>query len=256
MEGMDKEKASSQPDSYHSTAKLTDNIIQRQHLFRRYLEDPASPAFHDPIRAAELAGFQLNDNSSAKPRAGRRSRVFPNCFSVVAAVDEAVSRKSNIIAKIRRRVWEGLDATKVVVINSDGHSRSVEVADQTARREWARFGALLERLLPGLGSDFADEVLQEDVTSAAEFERSADIENEVARLCPADRHILQGMIFRLDHYRGHVRQFVVEEKLGKPLKEFEDEVEREVISYMREVTSSILQNVRAKDPKNAGGRND
>jgi hypothetical protein len=233
------------PDASESPAavKLPDEILQKQQVLRRHLQDRASPAFSDPVRAAELAGFAVIRQSRADPGQESRPTYFYNCPSIRQAILDAASRKASTIEKLRRCVSEGMEATKIVLVpDREGVRRSVEVPDQAARREWAQLCAQLENFLPGKGGNASSDSLSHEVAQAAQQEEllATDFEHELSRLSPADRFQLSQFCLKHKHLEGRIRQQVMAAKLGKSIKEFEDEVEQEVRSQMNQSLSRAL----------------
>lgn len=243
---MDRESAGSEPPLHPTeqpaALKLPDDIVRKQQVLRRHLQDPASPAFNDPIRAAELAGFPVMRQSRGHPDPDGRPTLFYNNLSIRQAILDAASRKASAIEKLRRRVSEGMDATKIVIASDhEGARRSVEVPDQAARREWALVCARLENLLPGKGGNPSSDTLPHDAAEAEELERMAesDVEHKVSLMCAADRFQVSQFLLKIEHYKDMVRRQILAAKLGKSRAEFEDEVEQEVRSQMKQFISRV-----------------
>jgi hypothetical protein len=207
------------------------------------LQDPASPAFSDPVRAAELAGFPVMYQSRADSGPESRPTYFYNNLSIRKAILDAASRKASAIEKLRRRVSEGMDATKIVILSDhEGARRSVEVPDQAARREWALLCARLENLLPGKGGDPSSNTLPHDAAQAERLEElmASDVGRKVSRLSPADRFQVSQVLLKINHCEDLIRRQVLAAKLGKSRREFEDEVEQEVRSQMKQFISRVF----------------
>jgi hypothetical protein len=238
-------QVSTQPAS----ARLPDEIVRKQQVLRRHLQAPSSPAFNDPVRAAELAGFLLRVRSSGPPGGGGRHWPFRNTLSVRDAVDAAVSRKAETIEVLRRRIAEGMDATKMVTVwDREGARHTAQVPDQAARHNWAQLSALLENLFPAK-NDSSSDMLPHDAAQAVELEMVRSVKDEVSRMSPPDRYLVSSALRRLQQIKDILREEAITARLGKPIEEFEQEVEREVDVEMKEVISRVSQQPPAHEGK-------
>jgi hypothetical protein len=226
--------------------ELPDEIVRKQQALRRYLQDAASPAFNDPVHAAELAGFRQVTRSGVPNAPGGRPILFRNIPSIGQAVLDAASRKTAVIEKLRRCVSEGLEATKVVTVHDpDGARRSVEIPDQSARRKWAETCLRLENLLPHNGNNDGSDTLPHEAAMAEEFERSQlrpDIAQKVRSMTVADKWALSETMIKLEHLREQHRRHLIAVRLGKPIEEFEKEIEQEAAAEF----ASALRNAGTK----------
>ena len=251
---MDAENSGNQPPpdpiAQPAAVKLQNEILRKQQVLRRHLQDPASPAFNDPIHAAELAGFPVMRQSHGDPDPDGGPTYFYNDISIRKAILDAASHKAATIEKLRRRVSEGMDATKILnVSDHDGARRSVEVPDQAARRGWALVCARLENLLPGKGGDPSSDRLPHEAALAERLEKLAasDVGRNVSRMNPADRFQVSQALVQLEHLKGSLRQQVMAEKLGKSTVDFQDEVEQEVSSRMKQFISRVCPKPASSD---------
>jgi hypothetical protein len=221
----------SPPGSDVQPAALPDEIVRKQQAFRRYLQDPTSPAFNDPVRAAEMAGFRQVNRSRAPNAPGGRSILFRNIPSISQAVLDAASRKTVVIEKLRQRVLEGLDSTKIIAVRGpDGDHCTAKIPDQAARRAWAQTCLISENLLPNKGNNYSSDTLPHEAAQAEEFERlqlGPDIAQKVRSMSVAAQWQLSETFVKLERLRQDHRRKLIADRLGQSIEEFEEEIEQE-----------------------------
>jgi hypothetical protein len=228
----------SQGDTQPASASLPDEIVRKQRRLRRLLQAPSRPAFNDSVRAAELVGLVLTGQSSDHSHEDRSPCLFSGILSVHDEIDAAVSRKTKTIEMLRRRVAEGMDSTKMVTVWREGVRHTVEVPDQAARHYWAQLSASLENLFPAKNST-SNDMLPHEAAQAARLERLPSIEDEVSQLSTTDRYLLSCLLRNLQQTKDIFREAAIRARLGKSVREFEEDVEREVNEQMKHVISDI-----------------
>jgi hypothetical protein len=233
---------------------LSVQLLHKQQKLRRLLRDPASPAFGDPIRAAELAGF-LKSCGNEQEDGGSLAR-FITDLSVPQAILHAASRKAATIDTVQGLISKGFEATKLVTVTDhNGNERKLQVADQIARLRWARFSVELEGLVPGRGGNASGNSLPHEAVQAAYFERqtlATDYEHEVLRMNPIDRHHLSNLLTKRQHVKEALRRKAIEDLLGKKIAEFEKEVEAKMVATIRqEMSQSAKPTTSCTNPETA-----
>ena len=142
----------------------------------------------------------------------------------------------------------------MTVWDGDGARHSMKVPDEAARGKWAQLCALVENLLPRKGGDPDSDRLPHELARAEALEMRPSVEDEYARLTPAERCMISDFFLRLEWQRESFRYRVIEESLGKPVQEFEKEVEQQVNVRMKEWLSYIpaVGDVRQDTHRNEG----
>jgi len=142
---------------------------------------------------------------------------------------------------LRRRIAEGMNATKMVTVwDREGARHTAEVPDQAARHNWAQLSALLENLSPAK-NDPSSDMLPHDAAQATELETLGSVEDKVSRMSPTDRYLVSNVLRRLQQRKNLLREKAITARLGKRIHEFEQEVEQEVSVEMKKVLSNLQQ---------------
>ncbi len=170
----------------HRACRVDQDRDRKLREFRRILQDPDSPGFMDPERAAAVVGIDLNKPPAREARNPGLLSWLPDPPNTQTAVVKTTYYRKALIEKARARMLEGLNATKWVVTFDDyGNRHTVEIPDHGQRRSYAKLALEVEMLEPTDRTTTPNPLPTAAPDSS--IETAPDARNKMASLTAADR---------------------------------------------------------------------